>query len=223
VVIFPTFNKLTFTKKVVNSILSQQLPENTQLFLGIVDNASGKETLDYLTNLERTYEKVFSIRNSENRGFAKACNQAIEYFNENMFPDFDVLITNSDIEMLSDCIKNLYQCAYSDENIGIVGGKLLFPDGTIQHAGAFLNVSGCGQHIGAGVDINTSILFKERKEMEYCTGALFYIKNDVLCKIKGFDERFFMYFEEVSFCYDARKYGFKTIFEPSATAIHYEA
>lgn len=222
-VIFPTYNKLIFTKKAVNSILSQNLPHNTQLFLGIVDNNSTDgETLDYLIYLENKYDNVFIIKNIENVGFAKACNQAIHYI-FGKIPNSDILITNSDIEMLDNCITNLYKCAYDNTSTGIVGGKLLFPDGTIQHAGAFLNAAGRGQHIGAGSRSDISFLFNERKEVEYCTGALFYIKNDVFYFVEKFDERFFMYFEEVSFCYDAREHGFKTIFEPNATAIHYEA
>lgn len=224
-VIFPVFNKLLFTKKAVKSILSQTLPENVNLSLIIIDNASDdKATAPYLEELTTSSDNVFFLRNDENKGFAIACNQGIDFtMTSGLFTDADVIITNNDVEFLEDCIKNLYNSAYSEEDTGIVGGKLLFPDGTIQHAGAFLNVGGWGQHTGAGADGDDTLVCNKRAEMEYVTGALFYIKNKVIKELEGFDEQFSpAYFEEVDYCYEARKLGYKTIYEPTATAIHYE-
>jgi GT2 family glycosyltransferase len=224
VVIFPVFNKLLFTKKAVKSILAQDLPEGVKLSLIIIDNASDdKSTAPYLEELNSTYDNVFFLRNDENKGFAIACNQGIDYALSVLSMDADVIITNNDVEFLENCVINLYKSAYQDTETGIVGGKLLFPDGTIQHAGAFLNVGGWGQHIGAGADSKDLLVCNKRVEMEYVTGALFYIKNELLKQLPGFDESFTpAYFEEVDYCYEARRRGYSTFYEPTATAIHYE-
>jgi len=230
-VIFPVYNKLSFTKKAVDSILNQNLEAGINLQLVIVNNASDDgETSLYLTNLELELDNVTIITNLENLGFAKACNQAIEYIlDSDIFPESDFIITNNDVEFLDGCIMNLHKSAYLDSHTGIVGGKLLFPDGRIQHGGAFLNVLGWGQHIGAGVPGSDSFICNERKEMEYVTGALFYIKSNTVADISnvqdyiGFDEQFSpAYFEEVDYCYMARECGYKVIYEPTAVAIHYE-
>jgi len=125
--------------------------------------------------------------------------------------------------LLEGCIDNLITTAYSKDNIGIVGGKLLFPDGAIQHAGAFLNVFGWGQHKGGGLREEFYTGHDEIEEQEYITGALMYIKGDVTKSVGMFDERFeYGYFEEVDYCYRARNFNYITVFDPNAKAIHYE-
>ncbi|MCK9541091.1 MAG: glycosyltransferase [Novosphingobium sp.] len=222
-IIFPVHNKLLFTKKAVNSILAQNIEEGTQLNLIIVDNASNDgETLIYLSDLSNEFPNVYIIKNEENLGFAIACNQAIKLALD-IFPNTDIIITNNDVEFLENCIVNLIQTAYSKKDTGIVGGKLLFPDGTIQHGGAFLNTGGWGQHLGARENGDDVFVRNQEEEMEYVTGALFFIKNEVLQILKGFDETFSpVYFEEVDFCYSARDKGYKTVYSPKARAIHYE-
>ena len=222
-VVFPVHNKLSFTKKAVDSILSQSLPDDIRLFICIIDNASDEgQTPQYLSHLEDEFPyNVIVIRNEENLGFAKACNQGIDaVLKEDTFAD--ILITNNDVEFFEKCFENLIETAHSKDNIGIVGGRLLFPNGTLQHAGAFLGPLGWGEHIAGGAE-DTDFVQNFVEEMEYVTGALFYIKNNLLQKLPGFDETFSpAYFEEVDYCYEARKLGFITVYSPNARAIHYE-
>jgi GT2 family glycosyltransferase/glycosyltransferase involved in cell wall biosynthesis len=166
------------------------------------------------------------IASTTNRGFGPAINLALGEVLA--FPqERDVLVMNNDMELLPECIDALIGTAYAGEingaGIGIVGGKLLHPDGTIQHAGAFLNANGWGQHKLAGL-VDSQIRGPQFvEEQEYVTGALFYIKHDLLKVLPAFDPQFTpAFFEEVDYCYEARKLGFKTVYSPYAHAIHYE-
>jgi GT2 family glycosyltransferase len=170
---------------------------------------------------------VHYIHNTENKGFSYACNQGmksiLEYCAEDTC-DADILLLNTDMELLPDCIDNLIDCADKLDSIGIVGGRLLFPNGRLQHAGAFISVYGWGQHKGAGQVDSDEFAQPNIEEEEYVTGALFYIKNEVIKKIGYLDERFNpAYFEEVDYCYSARKAGFKVVYTPFAKAIHHES
>lgn len=223
-VITPLCNQLFYTKTFLESLLFQELPENLRLVFVGVDNGSTDGTNDFLLTEQNRWESnsFFIISNQENLGFSKAVNQGISFLH-NEFGIIDILITNNDMVLDPECISNLFYCSRRYNNAGIIGGRLRFPDGTIQHAGAFLNVFGWGQHKGAGGNNNDILLRGTESEEEYVTGALFFIKKDVFTYINKFDEKYSpAYFEEVSFCYEARKFGLLTIYCPGATAIHYE-
>ena len=235
-IIIPVFNQLFYTKQVIESIRRER-EESTEidnLYLCIVDNNSQDETLSYLqTEYGVEEEEVqknskyfpFYIHSEVNLGYGGGVNLCLEkyYFDihTSLGDSLDILIMNNDMLLLKGCLDNLVKTAYSKDDIGIVGGKLLFPDGSIQHAGAFLNAFGWGQHIGGGQ--RDEVFHDVGREMEYVTGALFYVKEEVYRKVRLFDERFERgYFEEVDYCYRAREKGYKTWYTPHSKAIHYE-
>jgi len=244
-VIIPVFNNLDYTKKLLNSIENHKFTRFSKLIICIVDNASTDSTYSYLSkewssNLfiktgiieEVTIFKEVSsyedkckyiVKSPENFGFAKAVNYGVKAVLLD-YPDADIIIMNNDMEVIDGCFDNLYDCAYSTKEIGIVGGRLLFGDGKIQHGGAFLNLFGWGQHKGAG-ELDNEFNNYEICEQEYVTGALLFIKNELIRKLNNtlFDERFSpVYFEEVDLSYESRKLGYKTFYTPYARAYHFE-
>jgi len=233
-IIIPVYNQLHYTRQVIQSIIKER--KNTKnietIHLVIVDNASTDETSEFLKGEEYLQNvdglKFYYIISETNLGYGGGSNKGIKLIKETYcVEDCDYLIMNNDMVVLEGCFDKLEEAAYSDSKIGIVGGKLLFPDSTIQHAGAFLNVFGWGQHKGGGLR-EVDYLVEERvEEQEYVTGALFYLKEtsvEILLEKDStiFDEQFFMYFEEVDMCYRLRKYGYITVYTPFARAIHFE-
>jgi GT2 family glycosyltransferase len=235
--VVPVFNNLFYTKQLLQSIKRVAVTSKlvSKFKIVVVDNGSTDGTRDFLqeekysitnssenaTNIEFEY-----ILNETNQGYGGGCNRGIELLQKDEI-EYDYLIANNDMIFLDNVFDELIKAAYSKDNIGIVGGKLLFPDNTIQHAGAFLNVFGWGQHIGGGVPEDQLPSSNAIEEMEYCTGALLYIKQQaakLLIEKEGhiFDERFFMYFEEVDLAYVLREYGYKTVYAPLSRAIHFE-
>lgn len=226
-IVIPVHNEFFYTKKFIHSLLLQIIPDNYKLVLVVVDNNSSDETKDFkveeVSTKESFLENILLIRNKENLGFGPACNQAMDHLYD-LYGDLlhGMLISNNDVELDKECLKNLIQCADLESSYGIVGGKLLFPDNTLQHCGAFLGPYGWGIHKGAGGP-NDENLFNNIEEQEYVTGALFYIKTKTYEIVGKFDEEFKpAYFEETDFAYRARLYGLKTVYCPGARAIHYE-
>lgn len=222
-IIVPVYNQLLFTQKFVASVLSQTFNEYSHVNVIFIDNASDSATKHYLLNLESNDIIEFhGITNEENIGFAKAVNQGMEYA-WSLEDDTDILVTNNDIEFLEGCWDALRNTAYKSDDIGIVGGQLLFPDGRVQHAGAWINVFGWGQHKGSSVSMDDPFYVLKEEEQEYVTGALFFIKNAAFKKLGVFDDQFSpAFFEETDYCYRAHLIGQKVIYCPLAKAIHYE-
>lgn len=222
-IIVPLHDQSLFTKKFIASVLAQETSFYELVVVVFIDNDSTDDTPAFLNTISDSGKVEFNcITNVENLGFAKAVNQGIKFSLEN-YPDCDILVTNNDIEFLSGCWDALANTAYKNSTYGIVGGKLIFPDGKLQHGGAWLNILGWGQHKGGGAPSDVKGLCDEEEEQEYVTGALFFIKNEVITQLQCFDEQFSpAFFEETDFCYSTHALGYKVIYTPNAKAIHYE-
>jgi len=111
--------------------------------------------------------------------------------------------------------------AFDDPNVGIAGGKALYPDGRIQHAGGYVDVQGNAAHYGyRQADAGQ---FDESREVDYVTGATLAISRSAYEKIGGLDEGFVpAYYEDVDWCLRAREAGFRVLYAPTAVLVHRE-
>lgn len=231
-IVIPVCNKLEYTKKMLQSITDHV--SEAEVFVCVINNASTDGTNEFLSQWVNA-QNHYLITNTENRGYGPACNQGVLEF-LHFFPseEIDILVCNNDMELLFGCIDELVKAAYSNNSIGIVGARLLFPDGVIQHDGAFLGIYGWGLHKHAGVPDIQILSSNDYPEQEYVTGAMFYVKHDCVIAVKNyyseigfsyplFDEQFApAYYEEVAVCYLARTLGYITVQNTNAKAIHYE-
>jgi GT2 family glycosyltransferase len=240
-IVVTVFNQSLYTSKFMASIINHRIANCDNVHVIVVDNASTDDTVDVIANAMQTYLNMpaavkeglcrkLSIKyigNTTNLGYGGGTNVGIKYLHENYMLDGDYLICNNDIEFLDGCIDNMIEAAYANDQYGIVGGKLQFPDGMLQHGGAFLNIYGWGQHKHAGEKADSPIPAAWIVETEYCTGAMLFIKGELVNRLIAkdgsvFDNQFYMFFEEVDLCYRARVEGYKVIYSPNAQAIHYE-
>ena len=115
----------------------------------------------------------------------------------------------------------------SDDSIGIVGIKLLYPDRTVQHCGIQFQrnahpsyvVWPLHRHLRASADdprVNVP------QDVHAVTGACLFIRRDFFRRIGGFEERYGMYFEDTDLCFKARRGGKRVFYEPASVVIHHE-
>jgi 2-polyprenyl-3-methyl-5-hydroxy-6-metoxy-1,4-benzoquinol methylase len=110
---------------------------------------------------------------------------------------------------------------YSLPECGIVGCKLLYPDGTIQHAGVVFDHKGNRCHIYKKYPSHIREAACSR-ECEAVTGACILIRKDVFCKVEGFDERYIHGSEDIDLCLKVRELGLKVIYCPDSVVTHFE-
>ena len=148
-------------------------------------------------------------------GWLKACNDIMKTLKT------DVILLNDDTIVLTDIVTEMQKLAYSDDRIGIVGGKALAannPDMIINY-GIYVGPDGntAHKHFGQPRD---SVDVETQRAVE---GSCIYIKNELLYRVGYFDEDFGMgYRAEVDFCFRAREEGWKTVSCPTAEYIHFE-
>jgi GT2 family glycosyltransferase len=217
------YKKPHLTLECLTSLYDQYGDEfkNGSVELLIVDNASGDDSVDVLRKeiKDNGYKNVILIPNSENAGFSAGCNLGAasargKYF---LFLNNDTVVKDKGL---------LAMAEYMDEHpdAAIMGGQLHNPDGSLQPSAgefytplyAFALLLGL-QKYGL-VDKNPKTI----AQVSWVKGGLFMIQSDVFKKLKGFDERIFMYTEDMELCYRAKLAGYKTYFYPHVLVQHAE-
>ncbi len=160
------------------------------------------------------------VRGEHNAGFAANANRGLSAAD----PALDIVLLNADIVARKGWLECLQSAAYTIEGTGIVGGKLLYPDGRIQHAGVHRN-------LGAPEWFDHRFRFKPA---DYgpaniiapalaVTGACMYVKREVIDAIGLLDERYPMAYEDVDWCLRAWGAGYRVVYFPAATLTHLES
>lgn len=190
----------------------------------VVDNASTDETVKVV---RKEFPQVKLIVNSENLGYTKANNIGIRESQGKY-----ILLLNPDTVVMPGALKSLIECANSHPDAGIIGAKLLNPDGTVQRsarsfpdlgAGLFRNTL-LGRFFPNNPFVRRYLMmdfdYDQVREVDWVSGAAMLIRRELIEAISGLDERFWAYCEDVDICWRAWKAGFKVIFCPNATIIH---
>jgi GT2 family glycosyltransferase len=196
----------------------------------VVDNASTDGSLDVLGD----HPEVQGLRNAANVGFARAVNRALAV-TQGRF----VLLLNPDTLVRPGTLRRLLDFADAHPDAGIVGPRLVNPDGTLQTSayrfptlvqagGTILGlkrlvpVGWLRAHAGRWLGARFGQLDPHRtaRQVDLVTGACMLVRREVLDAIGGLDPRFFLYFEEKDYCLRARQAGFATRFDPSTEVLH---
>ncbi len=210
-VIIPVWNGIEYLADCLEALLAQDYPDFEVI---TVDNASTDGSADFIAE---NYPQVRLMRNERNLGFAGGCNVGIR-----MAEGDALVLLNQDTEVHSGWLNALVKTVSSDDTIGIVGGKCLYPDGTLQHAGGYLDAQGGGHHYGYR-EANSD-QFERRREVTFVTGANLAISRSALDVVGELDEQFSpAYYEDVDLCLRARNAGLRVLYEPQAIVTHKEA
>ena len=178
----------------------------------VVDNAS---TDGSLPMVKKIFPKVLVIENKENLGFSKANNQALR-----LAQGKAILLLNSDTKVVGHALKKLIDFAETKEKLAVVGPKLLNADGSRQPSTApFLKLPRALLWLATGDRFLYASPAAERK-VDWVMGAALLVKKEVVAKVGGLDEQFFMYLEEVEWCYRIKKAGWQVWFYPGAEVYH---
>ena len=210
-IIVLTFNGLELNKKCIDSVL-----KNTEgdFELIIVDNGSADGTVSYLNSLED--KRIEVILNNENRGFAKGNNQGAKKASGEL-----LVFLNNDTEVTKGWLLPLAK-ALEDKKTGAAAGKLLYPDGKIQHAGVAISSKGIPRHIYRRFDSDFAPANKKR-ELQAVTGACLAVKKNLFIRVGGFDENYINGLEDVDLCFKIRELSYKLVYIPESVAIHHES
>jgi GT2 family glycosyltransferase len=193
----------------------------------VVENDSKDGSLERIKELEKQYPEVKLVDAKANIGFGRANNLGAK----NAKGEY-LLLLNSDTLIFDNAIKESLDDIKKIPNCGVFSCKLLNADKSIQASGGhfptFGNVFAWQFFIDDLPLIGKTIpsfhpqlgSYNKNKQMDWITGAFMIISKKVFDEVGGFDEKIFMYTEEMELCYRLRKMGYKTIYQISPSIIH---
>jgi GT2 family glycosyltransferase len=203
--------------------LHSALSENADEIV-VIDNASTDGSVDMLAV---EFPSIHVIVLKHNIGFGAASNRGIEHCHSE-----HILLLNADTRMKPVALQSLNNYLAGHEQAAIVGPRILNPDGTLQTScfhyptpfHIFLYVSGLYQLIPQLPILKKRSLQKMSSRsplsVPWILGAALAFRREQIQRLGGFDERFFMYFEEVDLCYRLSAQGQRIHFMPDAEIIH---
>jgi GT2 family glycosyltransferase len=187
----------------------------------IVDNGSREpDTIEYLAALERNGLALLKIPGPFN--YSALNNAAVAHAHGEI-----LCFLNNDVEFADpDWLKLLVQHAVKPD-IGGVGARLLYPDGTIQHAGVFTGIGGGAGHAHRFQRADDPGYFERARlpqRVSAVTGACMVVAKDKFLAVGGFDEAHFpVAFNDVDLCLKLNNRGWQSFYEPRSTLIHHES
>jgi GT2 family glycosyltransferase len=210
-VIVLTWNGASYLTPCLEAVFGQDYPEFEVL---VVDNGSTDGSAQLVTTC---FPAARLIRHDQNMGFAAGMNAGLRAATGD-----PLVILNQDTVVGCSWLRRLALALGHDAKAGIAGGKAHYPDGRIQHAGGVMDRRGQGSHLGHRLPDTGQ--YDVAREVDFVTGAALAITRDCLQRVGELDQGFMLgYFEDVDWCYRARRFGASVIYVPSAEYVHAEA
>lgn len=220
-IVMPTKDHMDDVEKAVASIYDKTEGADFEILV-MNNNSVEPDTAERLAALEAAHENLRVIDAPYQFNWSKINNQGIREATG------DVLVfLNNDVEVISpDWLVRLMENALRQE-VGAVGPLLLFPDGTIQHAGVVVGMNGWADHVYSGcAPVHCGDPFISpmvRRDVSAVTGACMAVSRDTLDAIGPFDERFIVCGSDVELCLRAMRHGLYNVYLPEARLTHYES
>lgn len=210
-IIIPVFGKVEVTLSCIRSIASNSQKNSFEVI--VVNDGSEDSTKDWIGKLSG----VRLINNLENLGFIQSCNNGAAAA-RGEFLHF----LNNDTIVTSNWLDELVWTHETFTDVGLVGSKLLYPDGKLQEAGAIVWQDGSAWNYGRGHNPDQPE-YNYARQVDYCSGASILISKENFHNLGGFDTHFSpAYYEDTDLAQRVTKSGLKVIYQPASVVYHIE-
>jgi GT2 family glycosyltransferase len=190
----------------------------------VVDNNSTDGSIEYIKDIK----DLKIIQNKRNLGFGQANNQGMKISRGRY-----ILLLNSDTLFIEDSLSKMVFWMDRHPQVGIASCQLLNPDRTTQPTGGYFpnllrlffwanfldDIPFFGNLIGSYHPREN--FYKTYRILDWVTGAFVFMRREIYEQIGGFDKDFFMYVEDVDYCWRAKKIGWQIGFVPETSIIHF--
>jgi len=210
-VVIPVYNNIAHTLHCLRSIA--EAGASTPFEVIVVDDCSKDDTQAVLARCKG----VRVIKNEKNLGFIGACNAGAaaaegEY----------VYFLNNDVQVLPGWLDELRHTFTAVPEAGLVGSKLVYPDGRLQEAGGIVWKDGSAWNYGRFDDPDKPE-YSYRRDVDYCSGASIMLPLALFNELGRFDSHYApAYCEDTDLAFQVRKHGRRVLYQPASVIVHYE-
>jgi O-antigen biosynthesis protein len=229
-VVIVSYNVKEFLEQCLNSVVKSAQASRIETEIFVVDNNSADGSQSMLAAKFGAMPDVHLIFNKTNVGFGKANNQAL-WLCKGKF----ILVLNPDTLLQEDTLGKMLAFMQTDDRIGAAGCKLLNGDGSFQLSCrrgfpspevSFYKIIGLSRLFPKSERFArynmTYLSTEETYEVDALMGAFMFLRREILESVGVFDETFFMYGEDLDWCYRIKQAGWKIYYTPVTQIIHYK-
>ena len=225
-IIIVSYNVKDYIKQCIRSIYRSGLSENSFEII-VIDNDSHDGTVD---DIKSYFDDIHIIENNVNEGFSKAVNKGIKIAKGNF-----ICLINPDVIIKENTFSVLMDYLESNSNVGCVGPKIINADGSIQHSckrsfptplnaifrlfsldKIFPKSKIFGEYNLTYLDIN------QIHKVDAISGAFMMFDRKIIDKVGILDESFFMFGEDIDFCFRIKNQGYDIVYNPETEIMHYK-
>lgn len=224
-ILIVNYNTYQLTADCIRSVQSSETKYSYEIIL--IDNNSTDGSVE---KLREEFPEVVLIANQENTGFAKANNQGMEIAKGRY-----VLLLNSDTIVQQDTVQVMLDFMEEHPRVGASGCKVILPNGSLDKAckrgfptpsASFYYAFGFSKLFPDNPRFNQYQLGHldpdQETPVDCLVGAFMLVRQEAIAKIGGLDETFFMYGEDIDWCYRIKEAGWDIHYYPQTTIIHYK-
>jgi glycosyltransferase involved in cell wall biosynthesis len=218
-IIIPTRDQASRLKKCLDSVFDKTDYRAYEVI--VLDNETyDSETLEFLVELTKR-ERVRVERIEGKFNYSRLNNRGVEWSRGSF-----IALLNNDVEVINDdWLSEMVSRAMQPE-VAMVGARLWYPNGTIQHGGVILGAGGIAGHAHIGLRSGEPGYFARAnlaQDVSAVTTACALVRREVYLQIGGFDEKLAVTFNDVDFCLRLREAGYRIVWTPHAELIHHES
>jgi len=218
-VIIPTRNNLALLRRCLETLFEKTDYPAYEVIL-MDDHSTDPAVLAFYNEMRQTRPNVHIYENTEAFNYSRVNNHGAAKAKGDL-----LLFLNNDVEILeSGWLKEMVRWVQVS-GVGMVGAKLLYPNGSIQHAGIVLGMTGHAAHVYAGKPGLPHGLFvspEAYRNVSAVTGACMLVRRDIFRSQGGFDEQLGLVFNDVDLGVRFVRSGYRVVYTPAAVLIHYE-
>jgi GT2 family glycosyltransferase len=216
------YNTPELLRRCLRSLAKEDSSLRKKIF--VVDNASKPPlTAEDL----QEFPDVELIANKDNRGFGAANNQVFEAVPASVY-----VVINPDIIVAPGSLKTLHDRLLADRSIGILGVRLCYPNGDHQASfrrfptmrsvliRGFLSEKDAARFKSIRTYMMTGETPREPRPVDWVLGSCLAMRRDVIDAVGGFDENYFMYYEDIDLCYRVKQLGLRVEYYPHVEWVH---
>ena len=218
-IIIPTRDQVSRLEKCLHSVFHKTDYRPYEVI--VLDNESHEaETLEFLAALEkREWVRVERIEGAFN--YSRLNNRGVELSRGSF-----IALLNNDVEVINDDWLSEMVSRVMQPEVAMVGARLWYPNGTIQHGGVILGAGGIAGHAHVGLRRGEPGYFaRANLAQNVCavTAACALVRREVYLQLGGFDENLAVTFNDIDFCLRLHKAGYRIVWTPHADLIHHES
>jgi len=210
-VVIPIHNKLPWTLACLRSIARHGAEASFEVI--VVDDASADGSSDVLAQVEG----LRLIRNASNLGFIGSCNAGAAAAHGRL-----LLFLNNDTQVTCGWLDALVKAHAEEPDCGIVGSRLIYPDGRLQEAGGLAYADASAWTVGR-FERRDDPRYLYRRDVDYVSGASLLIERALFMDVGGFDSRYApAYCEDMDLAFSVRAANKRVVYEPGSVVVHCE-